>query len=345
MSPTPPASPEPPQPDKPQPGGTPSGDELPAQSGEETPAAGTPPGAALPRRLKTDEIIVVDDSVDAEEADRQDPLVSVKKNSDAVKSSDRVARKTMLEARNVHKYYGEKKVLVDIDVKVQQRQTLCVIGGSGCGKSTLLRVLCGLTPPEDLPDTAVLVNNQNIFTANREEMESIRGRLGMVFQYAALLASYTVFENVALPLLERGKMARSEIKDRVADVLEKVHLPGTEGMMPAELSGGMRKRVGIARAIVTQPDVILFDEPTSGLDPVMTANFDQLVLELRETLQLTSVIVSHDLQSVYRIADRVLMLHGGQKIFDDTTEAFRASEIPEVRQFVRGEPSGPEAMV
>jgi phospholipid/cholesterol/gamma-HCH transport system ATP-binding protein len=250
-------------------------------------------------------------------------------------------KKVMLEVQHIHKSFGDKKVLVDLSLKVRQRETLCVVGGSGCGKSTLLRVMCGLTEPDETADGQVLIGGQNILTGNRQELDQARGRLGMVFQYAALLASYSVFENVALPLLEKGEMKRPEIRERVADVLEKVHLPGTEDLMPSELSGGMRKRVGIARAIVTQPDVILFDEPTSGLDPIMTAIFDELVIELRSTLQLTSVIVSHDLQSVYRVAHRIVMLHQGHMIIDTTSDHFQQSDNPAVRQFVRGETTGP----
>ncbi|MGH7144407.1 MAG: ABC transporter ATP-binding protein [Planctomycetota bacterium] len=317
---------------------------MPAPDSPTSPASPTPPASPAPSKgaaADDDEKIYLVDGEDSASPPGPAGSAGPAGSSATPAASLNRGQPVMMELRHIHKSFGEKKVLVDISLEVRRSDTLCVVGGSGCGKSTLLRVMSGLTPPDDTKQSEVLLGGENLLSGDRDALDRARGKLGMVFQYAALLASYTVFENVALPLLERGDLKRAEIRDRVADVLEKVHLPGSEDLMPAELSGGMRKRVGIARAVVTRPDVILFDEPTSGLDPIMTANFDQLVIELKETLHLTSVVVSHDLNSVYRIANRVVMLHGGHKVIDGTPESFRNDPHPAIQQFVQGAPSGP----
>jgi phospholipid/cholesterol/gamma-HCH transport system ATP-binding protein len=240
--------------------------------------------------------------------------------------------------------HGETSVLKNINLTINPGELVCVVGLSGCGKSTLLKCMSALVEP-----TAgdVFIDNVNLTALKESDRHAIRARMGFVFQYAALFDSMSVFENVVFgirkgPLRDRyASMSRLAIARRVTDLLLDVGLVGIERRMPAELSGGMRRRVGLARALATEPDVILYDEPTSGLDPVTAAAIDHLIVETRERRNVTSVVVTHDMASVKRIADRVVMLYGGRVHFDGSRDAFRESDDPVVRQFTVGDVSGP----
>ncbi len=244
----------------------------------------------------------------------------------------------MIEIDNLSKTYGERRILRHCSLSVNRGETLVVIGASGSGKSTLLRMIIGLATPDD---GTILVDGQDVHALAPAELSRLRRRMGYLFQSGALINWLTVRDNVALPLVERGKTVDSEIDDRVERALRNVGLSGTEKLMPSQLSGGMRKRAGLARSLVTDPEIILYDEPTTGLDPVTAHIIDQLVVELRAKLGVTSVVVSHDMEGVYRVADRVAMLYDGRIIATGTPGEFRDAGDPIVRQFVSGALDGP----
>jgi len=254
--------------------------------------------------------------------------------------------------------HGSLSVLKDINLTINPGELVCVVGLSGCGKSTLLKCMSALVEPTS---GDVYIDDINITALKESQRHAIRARMGFVFQYAALFDSMSVFENVVFgirkgPLRSRyASLSRVAIARRVTELLFDVGLVGIErrmpselsgGMrrrvgMPSELSGGMRRRVGLARALATEPDVILYDEPTSGLDPVTAAAIDHLIVETRERRNVTSIVVTHDMASVMRIADRVVMLYGGKVHFDGSRDAFRDSSDPVVRQFTVGDVTGP----
>ncbi len=242
-------------------------------------------------------------------------------------------RGPVVELRGVHLAYGEHEVLRGIDFAVAPGETLCVLGGSGVGKSTILRLILRLIPP-----TAgeVLIEGRDICAVSHEDVLELRERMGMVFQGSALFDSLTVFDNVAFPLYEHTDLGDEEIRERVHEVLTFVDLdPGSVlELLPAELSGGMQKRVAIARAIVHQPPILLFDEPTSGLDPITTRTIDGLILKLRRELGVCAVVVTHDIRSTGRIATRAALLREGRIIFMGTPEEMFASEDPYVQAFL-----------
>lgn len=235
-------------------------------------------------------------------------------------------------------------ILEDVTLDIAPAELLCVVGLSGSGKSTLLRCLCGLVRPTS---GEIRIDGVEIGSLPERALTPIRARMGVVFQYAALFDSMNVYENVAFAMLrgprkaEFRSLSRMQIGRRVASILRDVGLAGIERRMPSELSGGMRRRVGLARALATSPEIVLYDEPTSGLDPVTAASIDHLVRATRDRNGVTSVVVSHDMQSVFRIADRVLMLYEGRARILGTPEAVRSSDDPVVRQFVNGEVDGP----
>lgn len=239
---------------------------------------------------------------------------------------------------------GGRSVLDDITVDIAPGELLCVVGLSGSGKSTLLRCLSGLVRPDR---GSMVIDGTDATNLSERDWVPIRARMGMVFQYAALFDSMTVYENVAFGMLRGPRRAeykswtRLQIARRVASILRDVGLPGIEQRMPSDLSGGMRRRVGLARALATSPEIVLYDEPTSGLDPVTAAAIDQLIRDTRQRNRVTSVVVSHDMQSVFRIADRVLMLYDGKARILGTPDDLRASDDPVVRQFVNGSVDGP----
>ncbi len=238
----------------------------------------------------------------------------------------------MIRFEGVHKRFGRNVVLDGLDLEIPAGRTTAVIGFSGSGKSVLLKHIVGLLAPDA---GRVLFEGEAVHELDPGGLERLRGRVGYVFQFAALLDSLTVAENIRLGLVRR-RLDEGEIARRVGESLRVVDLEGTDERYPAELSGGMRKRVGIARAIALRPDYILFDEPTTGLDPVTTASMDALMRRVRSELGATSVVVSHDMTSVFGIADRIAMLYEGRVRQVGTVEEFRGSADPVVRAFIEG---------
>jgi len=245
---------------------------------------------------------------------------------------------TVIQVKNLKKSFGGRTILNGISLDIYEGETLVIMGGSGCGKSTFLRHLIGSLRPDS---GEVWMFGTNIAQASETEMDAIRRRFGMLFQSAALFDSLTVGENIALPLREHTKLDEDIIQIMIKMKLELVGLRGFENLMPAQLSGGMKKRVGLARAIAMDPAIVFYDEPTAGLDPIMTAVIDKLTMDLTRKLKITSVVVTHDMNSVFRIADRIVMLHQGNVLQIGTPDEIRHSSDPLVRQFILGEAEGP----
>jgi len=244
---------------------------------------------------------------------------------------------TEIVVRNLTCSIEGKLVLDDVSFEVKQSEIFGVMGLSGAGKSTLLRNLIGLIRPQS---GEILIEGTNILELDEYGLNEVRSRMGLCFQYAALFDSMTVFDNVAFGLRRRG-LQRDEVCRLVQEHLEVVGLAGTESLMPASLSGGMRKRVGIARALVTGPEIMLYDEPTSGLDPILATSIDLLIADLRHRFGMTCVVVTHDVDHLFGYADRVLMLHNARVVECDTPEGLRRSGNPVIQQFVRGAVEGP----
>ncbi len=244
----------------------------------------------------------------------------------------------IIEVTDLVRKFGDRAVLDDISFNVQRGDTLVIMGGSGCGKSTLLRHMIGSMKPTS---GCVKLFGEEITTMKERELERVRLRFGMLFQSGALLASLTVGENVALPLLQHTDKSPDEIEEIVKQKLQMVGLTGFEDLKPDEISGGMKKRVGLARALALDPELLFSDEPTSGLDPIMTAVVDELTLKLAHGSHMTAVVVSHDMTSAFRIASRMIMLGHGGIVAEGTPNEIRASSNPEVQQFINGEPDGP----
>jgi phospholipid/cholesterol/gamma-HCH transport system ATP-binding protein len=240
----------------------------------------------------------------------------------------------VIEFQDVHKSFGEKQVLQGMSLEIRDSETVVVIGYSGSGKSVALKHIVGLLHP-DAGD--VIVDGQAVSTLDRGGLTLLRQGIGYVFQFAALFDSLTVAENVGLGL-KRRVVSQDEIDDRVREALALVDLSGSEERLPAELSGGMRKRVGIARAIALRPRYILYDEPTTGLDPVTSAVIDRLMVRTREHLGVTGVVVTHDMRSAYTVGDRIAMLFDGKIRQVGTVEEIQQTEDPLVRQFIEGRP-------
>lgn len=225
-----------------------------------------------------------------------------------------------------------------VDLQVNKGETVAVMGMSGAGKSTLLKCIAGLLHPTG---GRMMIDGADIARMRETELDQIRRRIGMVFQYAALFDSLTVYENVAFGLRRHTRMTESEIADAVGERLSIVGLPRTEKLMPAELSGGMQKRVGLARALALQPEIVLYDEPTAGLDPITAATIAELIVKTRDELGVTSVLVSHDIPTIKRVSNRIAMLHRGKIIALGTVEEMENSTDPAVRQFMEGSVEGP----
>lgn len=237
----------------------------------------------------------------------------------------------MIEIRNLQKSFNGNDVLRGVDLTIPTGETIAVVGQSGCGKSVLLKHIIGLLTPDG---GDVLVDGRNVHTLPEKELYSLRARFGFLFQGAALFDSMTVLENVSLGLVENSTLADEEIRRIVAEKLGMVGLPGIEEKKPAELSGGMRKRVGLARALATNPDYMLYDEPTTGLDPVMSNQIDTLIADITGKMNATSIVVTHDMFSVYNIVDRVAMMHMGRIYFTGTPGEFQSAEDPVIRDFI-----------
>jgi phospholipid/cholesterol/gamma-HCH transport system ATP-binding protein len=244
----------------------------------------------------------------------------------------------MIKLVDLHKSFGKQTVLDGVDLEIATGQTTVIIGRSGGGKSVLLKHMIGLLKPDS---GEVLVDGTDITRLGERELNEIRKKFGMLFQEAALFDSMTVLDNIAFPLREHTRMSEKEIRETVADRLRAVGLTGVEQKMPSELSGGMRKRVGLARAIAMRPQIVLFDEPTTGLDPVMTEAINRLIIDTQQAFNFTCVVISHDIQSIFRIGHRIAMLYEGKIIASGTPDELRASRDLVITQFMAGSIEGP----
>lgn len=239
----------------------------------------------------------------------------------------------MIKIENIHKSFGGKKILENISLEVRPREIMVVMGPSGCGKSTLLRLLIGLLKPSK---GNIWVAGQEISNMDEDQLNEVRQKMGMVFQYSALFDFLTVGENVAFGLRQHTAASEADIAKNVSRKLKMVGLSGYEHVMPAELSGGMKKRVSLARAIAVNPSVVLYDEPTAGLDPIMSSVIDRLIMSCRDRMDITSVVVTHHMESAFRIADRMAMIHEGRIIAVGTPDEIRNSSDNVVQQFIHG---------
>ena len=270
-----------------------------------------------------------------DQLERPSPLASVPTGKEA-----------FIQIRGLHKRFGARHILRGIDLDVYRGETLVILGTSGSGKTTLFKHLIG---SHAIDEGSLKVGNEQLAAFTASDWQRYRNNLGVVFQLAALLGSLTVFENVGLPLLEVDRLSQEEVRPRVIRALERVFLPADEilHLKPAELSGGMRKRVGLARAIIREPQLLLYDEPTTGLDPVTVSGVNELTLELQRSLGVTSVVITHDLEAAFTIANRIAVLYKGRIIACDAPDQIKNSEHPVVQQLLTGSTEGPltEAMV
>ncbi len=239
----------------------------------------------------------------------------------------------VVELRGVSKRFGSLEVLRDVSVKFRRGETTVIIGASGAGKSVILKHIVSLLKPDS---GEVHCRGERIDTMTERELVAVRTHFGFLFQMGALFDSLTVAQNVAFPLVEHTQRAASDIAKTVSEKLRMVGLDGLQEKKPAQLSGGQRKRVGLARAIALDPEIILYDEPTTGLDPIRSDIINELILKLQRELNVTSIVVTHDMASVRKIGDRVVMLHEGKFIFDGSPEEMETSDVKIVRQFVEG---------
>jgi phospholipid/cholesterol/gamma-HCH transport system ATP-binding protein len=244
----------------------------------------------------------------------------------------------MIEIQRLSKSFDDHKVLDRVSLTIKTGETMVIIGRSGCGKSVLLKHIIGLLRPDD---GAVLVDGANLTSLSGRALDELRLKFGMLFQSAALFDSMTVFENVAFPLREHTTMDKAAIAQRVRECLQLVGLEGADDLYPAEVSGGMRKRAGLARALAMSPEIVLYDEPTTGIDPIMGDIVNDLIIALRDRLKVTSVVVTHDMRSAYKVADRIAMLYNGGIVEVGSPDAIRQSSNPVVQQFIKGEAVGP----
>jgi len=253
-------------------------------------------------------------------------------------SEKRCSGEAVISLKGVSKFFQGKKTIDNVSLDIFCGETFVIMGCSGSGKSTLLRLMTGILKPDE---GSVIIKGKDIARCSAEELDAVRKSFGMLFQYSALLDSLTVEENVALPLREHTKLAEEIISIIIKMKLSLVGLRGFEQYYPSQISGGMRKRVGLARAIALDPDIVFYDEPTSGLDPVVGGVIDKLIKDLSTKLLITSVVVTHDMQSVFEIADRIAMVHKGRVVEIGTPEQIRNSDNPYIRQFIHGNPIGP----
>jgi len=245
---------------------------------------------------------------------------------------------TIIGIRGLKKSFGPKRVLDSLDLDIARGETLVVIGRSGCGKSVLLKHITGLVRPDA---GEILFEGEDMTRFDRKKLFQMRMHFGMLFQSSALFDSMTVGENVALPLRKHSGLGDDEIMRIVGAKLDLVGLTGVLDQYPAEMSGGMKKRIGLARAVAMDPQVVLYDEPTTGLDPIMAAVINELIRTLQRELKVTSIVVTHDIKSAYHVGDRLAMLHEGRIIHSGTPDEVRRSDDPVIRQFVEGRAEGP----
>lgn len=248
----------------------------------------------------------------------------------------------MIIIKNVHKHFGAQKVLEGMSLEIETGSSIAVVGPSGTGKSVLLKIITGLLPADG---GEVTIGNDSMTAArNDAERQRLREKMGILFQGAALFDSMTLFDNVAFPLRMRRTCSRKEIVSRVLRRLEEVGLRGYECALPGEVSIGMRKRVGIARALISEPDILLFDEPNTGLDPGVGQEIYELIQETQKICGFTGIVISHEIPEVFQVCNRVALLYAGKVQFEGTVPEFVACELPVVRQFIRGEVTGPIQM-
>ena len=249
-----------------------------------------------------------------------------------------VEKEVIVEVKDLVKKFGSRTILNGVDLKIYKGETCVIMGGSGCGKSTLLRHMIGNLKPTS---GRVSLLGKDITDLYGQQLDEIRKKIGMSFQSSALFDSMTVGENVSLPLKEHTRLEKSVMEIMLKMKLELVGLRGFEDLLPSELSGGMRKRVGLARAIAMDPQIIFYDEPTAGLDPIVASVIDKLIIDLSKKLQVTSVVVTHDMKSVMAIADRIVMLYDGKVLETGTPDEIRSSRNEMVQQFITGSFDGP----
>ena len=243
----------------------------------------------------------------------------------------------MIEVRALRKKLGEQEILRGVDFGVAKGETLVIIGRSGAGKSVLLKHLVGLMQPDS---GEIYIEGENIIGLNERKLAAIRRKVGILFQGGALFDSMTVEENIAFPLREAGQRDAAVIREEVAEMLEVIELEGQQQKMPVNLSGGMKKRVGLARAIIRRPSCVLYDEPTAGLDPVVSDSINQLIRRLQERYHVTSIVVTHDMKSAFHIADHIAYLHEGSIYFYGTAEELQRSSDPLLQDFLLGRSEG-----
>jgi phospholipid/cholesterol/gamma-HCH transport system ATP-binding protein len=247
----------------------------------------------------------------------------------------------MIHIEGLSKSFGKKQVLDGLDLDVMRGESMVVIGGSGTGKSVLIKHIIGLLKPDS---GRIHVDGQDVLSLNEHDIGELRKKFGMLFQNAALFDSFSVWENIGFGLRQHTKLSSAEVRRIASEKLRMVGLAGIEDLMPSELSGGMRKRVGLARAIAMEPRVIFYDEPTTGLDPIMADVINELIVDLRKKLKVTSISITHDMASAYKIADRIAMLYNGRIIEVGTVDEIKNTSNEIVRQFISGSADGPITM-
>ena len=247
----------------------------------------------------------------------------------------------MIEVRDLKKSFGSQKVLDGISFNIEPGESVVIVGRSGCGKSVLLKHLIGLIRPDS---GEVIIDDEHITSLDERELLKVRRKFGMLFQSAALFDSLNVEENISFVLRRQRELSQKEIDERVEEVLEMVELRGIQKKKPSELSGGMRKRVGLARAIIYKPEILLYDEPTTGLDPIVSDSIDQLIIRVRERLKITTVVVTHDTRSMRRVGQRILMMVSGKIYAAGPPEEIFSSQDPMIHRFVNGI-SDPKEMI
>jgi phospholipid/cholesterol/gamma-HCH transport system ATP-binding protein len=249
-----------------------------------------------------------------------------------------MSERVVIEMKNVHKTFGKRKILKGMNLSVKEGETMVILGPSGTGKSVTLKHITGLVTPDE---GDCLIKGESISHAKPKDKERIRASMGVLFQSGALINWLTVYENVALPLREHKLASGKELDRIVMEKLKWLDLVHAKDNLPSDISGGMKKRAGIARALTTNPDILLYDEPTSGLDPVMSNVFNELILRLQKELKVTSIVVTHDMQSAYMIADRITFIYEGEAIFCGTPEEIQNSPNGIIQQFIHGRTKGP----
>ncbi|OGP20177.1 MAG: ABC transporter ATP-binding protein [Deltaproteobacteria bacterium GWA2_55_10] len=244
----------------------------------------------------------------------------------------------MIKITGLKKYFGAKRVLDGVNLEIERGKITVIIGRSGEGKSVLIKHIIGLLRPDE---GQIFLEGQEITAMKEKEFNEVRKRFGMLFQGAALFDSMTVGQNVGFPLKEHTDLSDEDVMKVVGEKLRRVGLTGVENLMPAELSGGMKKRVGLARAIVMDPEIVLFDEPTTGLDPIMSDSIADLVLDTQRSLKTTYILITHDIPFTYKIADKIAMLHEGRIVQEGTVDEMKKNPDPIIRQFLEGRAEGP----